>query len=44
MLKRKFGTSDISIAPLQKGAPLNKLDDASLYGGGLKGYTDYPKL
>jgi len=25
-------------------APLNSLDPATLYGGGAKGYTDYPKL
>lgn len=26
------------------GAPLNQLDAATLYGGGAKGYTDYPAL
>ncbi len=31
-------------ARLEKKAPLNKLDDARLYGGGEKGYTDYPTL
>ena len=25
-------------------APLNELDQATLYGGGAKGYTDYPEL
>jgi len=28
----------------QKGAPLNKLDTNTMYGGGPKGYTDYPPL
>src|ERR1700730_10792038 len=29
---------------LQKGAPLNEWDKATFYGGGAKGYTDYPAL
>jgi N-ethylmaleimide reductase len=29
---------------LREGAPLNKPDRATLYGGGAKGYTDYPAL
>ncbi|MDB5956287.1 alkene reductase [Ramlibacter sp.] len=29
---------------LRKNAPLNKIDKATLYGGGEKGYTDYPAL
>ena len=29
---------------LREGAPLNELDLAHLYGGGDKGYTDYPTL
>jgi N-ethylmaleimide reductase len=29
---------------LRTGAPLNPLDPATLYGGGEKGYTDYPFL
>ena len=29
---------------LKAGAPLNELDRATLYGGGAKGYTDYPTL
>lgn len=33
-LVERFGTN----------APLNSLDPATLYGGGAKGYTDYPKL
>ena len=29
---------------LREKAPLNTLDKATLYGGGAKGYTDYPAL
>jgi N-ethylmaleimide reductase len=29
---------------LRQAAPLNPLDKDTLYGGGAKGYTDYPKL
>ncbi|MBC7729873.1 MAG: alkene reductase [Microbacteriaceae bacterium] len=29
---------------LQENAPLNELDKATMYGGGAKGYTDYPAL
>ncbi len=29
---------------LREGAPLNALDASTLYGGGAKGYTDYPAL
>src|SRR3954468_13561620 len=29
---------------LKKGAPLNPFDKATFYGGGAKGYTDYPTL
>src|SRR3954452_3971864 len=29
---------------LQRGAPLNAPDKATFYGGGAKGYTDYPVL
>jgi N-ethylmaleimide reductase len=29
---------------LKKGAPLNEFDKATFYGGGAKGYTDYPTL
>lgn len=29
---------------LRKGAPLNPLDNATLYGGDERGYTDYPAL
>jgi N-ethylmaleimide reductase len=29
---------------LRTGAPLNAVEKATLYGGGAKGYTDYPSL
>jgi N-ethylmaleimide reductase len=29
---------------LKLGAPLNPFDKATFYGGGAKGYTDYPAL
>jgi N-ethylmaleimide reductase len=29
---------------LREDAPLNKPDKATFYGGGAKGYTDYPTL
>ena len=29
---------------LKTGAPLNAYDKATFYGGGAKGYTDYPAL
>jgi N-ethylmaleimide reductase len=29
---------------LKRGAPLNDFDKATFYGGGAKGYTDYPSL
>ena len=32
------------VARLRQDAPLNKLDKDTLYGGGAKGYTDYPTL
>jgi N-ethylmaleimide reductase len=43
-----FGKPFISnpdlVERLKTGAPLNELDRATLYGGGEKGYTDYPTL
>ena len=43
-----FGKPFISnpdlVERLKKGAPLNALDKATFYGGGAKGYTDYPAL
>jgi N-ethylmaleimide reductase len=29
---------------LQQNAPLNEIHRETLYGGGAKGYTDYPTL
>ncbi|HLZ05092.1 MAG TPA: alkene reductase [Bradyrhizobium sp.] len=43
-----FGKPFISnpdlVERLKKGAPLNAWDKATFYGGGAKGYTDYPSL
>jgi N-ethylmaleimide reductase len=43
-----FGKPFISnpdlVERLKKGAPLNQWDKATFYGGGAKGYTDYPML
>jgi N-ethylmaleimide reductase len=43
-----FGKPFISnpdlVERLQRGAPLNEWDKATFYGGGAKGYTDYPAL
>jgi N-ethylmaleimide reductase len=43
-----FGKPFISnpdlVERLKKGAPLNDWDKATFYGGGAKGYTDYPTL
>ncbi|MGQ2997131.1 alkene reductase [Variovorax sp.] len=43
-----FGKPFISnpdlVRRLREHAPLNELDKATLYGGGAKGYTDYPAL
>ena len=43
-----FGKPFISnpdlVERLKKGAPLNEWDKATFYGGGAKGYTDYPRL
>ena len=43
-----FGKSFIAnpdlVERLKRGAPLNAPDKASFYGGGAKGYTDYPVL
>ena len=43
-----FGKPFISnpdlVERLQRGAPLNDPDKATFYGGGAKGYTDYPAL
>ncbi|MCY1509338.1 N-ethylmaleimide reductase [compost metagenome] len=43
-----FGKPFISnpdlVRRLREHAPLNELDKATMYGGGVKGYTDYPAL
>jgi N-ethylmaleimide reductase len=43
-----FGKPFISnpdlVERLKQGAPLNPFDKATFYGGGAKGYTDYPTL
>ena len=43
-----FGKPFISnpdlVERLKQGAPLNAPDKATFYGGGAKGYTDYPTL
>ncbi len=43
-----FGKPFISnpdlVERLKQGAPLNAFDKATFYGGGAKGYTDYPTL
>ena len=43
-----FGKPFISnpdlVRRLRENAPLNELDNATMYGGGAKGYTDYPAL
>jgi len=43
-----FGKQFISnpdlVERLKQGAPLNEWDKATFYGGGAKGYTDYPTL
>ena len=43
-----FGKAFISnpdlVERLKRGAPLNEWDKTTFYGGGAKGYTDYPTL
>ncbi|WP_027256778.1 alkene reductase [Leisingera aquimarina] len=41
---RPFISNPDLVDRLEKGAPLNELDPATLYGGDKKGYTDYPAL
>ena len=41
---RPFIANPDLVERLRTGAPLNELDRATLYGGGEKGYTDYPTL
>jgi N-ethylmaleimide reductase len=41
---RPFIANPDLVARIQKNAPWNPLDGDTLYGGGAKGYTDYPTL
>ena len=41
---RPFIANPDLVERLKKGAPLNAPDKATFYGGGAKGYTDYPTL
>ena len=41
---RPFIANPDLVERLKTGAPLNALDGTTLYGGGAKGYTDYPAL
>ena len=41
---RPFISNPDLVARLRQGAPLAPIDQATLYGGGAKGYTDYPAL
>lgn len=41
---RPFISNPDLVERLRRNAPLNPLDPATLYGGGAKGYTDYPTL
>ncbi|MEN0074953.1 MAG: alkene reductase [Paracraurococcus sp.] len=41
---RPFIANPDLVERLRRGAPLNALDPATLYGGDAKGYTDYPAL
>ncbi|OEH47456.1 N-ethylmaleimide reductase [Legionella parisiensis] len=41
---RYFISNPDLVVRFRNNAPLNELDRATLYGGGAKGYTDYPFL
>lgn len=41
---RPFIANPDLVARLQSGAALNEINSATIYGGGAKGYTDYPAL
>jgi N-ethylmaleimide reductase len=41
---RPFIANPDLVERLRSGAPLNEVDKATLYGGGAKGYTDYPEM
>ena len=44
LMERKVVIEEASLTGLKFGAPLNAPDKATFYGGGAKGYTDYPVL
>lgn len=41
---RAFIANPDLVRRLREGAPLNRADKTTFYGGGGKGYTDYPAL
>jgi N-ethylmaleimide reductase len=41
---RPFISNPDLVERLRVGAPLAEIDKATLYGGGEKGYTDYPAM
>lgn len=41
---RPFIANPDLVQRLERGAPLNEVNRATLYGGGAEGYTDYPAL
>ena len=41
---RPFIANPDLVERLRSNVPLNEVDKATLYGGGEKGYTDYPSL
>lgn len=41
---RAFVANPDLVERFRRSAPLNAPDDASLHGGGERGYTDYPAL
>ena len=43
-VERVFVSGVDLVERLKKVAPLNAFDRATFYGGGAKGYTDYPAL
>src|SRR4029078_8517921 len=43
-LGKPFISTPDLVERLKKGAPLNEWDKNTFYGGGAKGYTDYPAL
>jgi N-ethylmaleimide reductase len=41
---RPFIANPDFVERLERNAPMNEIDQATLYGGGAAGYTDYPAL